>query len=101
MIRMGQPDEATRQKIIAKFDPMLPGQHQEQNRMIAELLAYLQAPSAATKIMALINKAPDNPYYGIQEWINPQQRQRQDGGNFDPTAPNIGVSQAQIAKQDA
>jgi glucose/arabinose dehydrogenase len=99
MIRMGRPSDDDAARVIARLDPLLPGQHQELNREVAEVLVYLEAPSAATKVMALLRTAPDNPYYGIQEWINPQQRQRQDRGEV--TGANIGIPQATLAKQDA
>ena len=99
MIRLGRPSDADTQRIIARFDKRLPAQHQEMNRELAEILVYLQAPSAATKVMALLRSAPDNPYYGVQEWINPQQRQRQDRGEV--TGPNLGIPQIALAKQDA
>jgi len=99
MIRLGQPSQADANRIIAKLDPYLPSQYQELNRELSEILIYLQAPTAATKVMALLRNAPDNPYFGIQEWINPQQRQRQDRGDVE--GPNIGVSQQTLARQDA
>jgi hypothetical protein len=98
MIRLGQPDAAAAARLIARFDPKLPANQQELSRELAELLVGLQAPSAPAKLLALIKNAPGTPYYGIQEWINPQQRIRQDRG--DVAGPNQGVSQAAIARQD-
>jgi hypothetical protein len=97
-IRLGPPDEEDRQRLIARLDPYLPATQRELNWELAEMLIYLEAPSAATKVMALLRDAPSAPYYGIQEWINPQMRQRQDRG--DVTGPNIGVSQAAMARQE-
>jgi glucose/arabinose dehydrogenase len=97
MIRLGAPDADDTQRLIARLDPLFPAANQELNMELAELLCYLQAPSAPAKVLALIKAAPGQPYYGIQEWINPQQRQRQDRG--DQTGANLGVSQAFIAKQ--
>lgn len=56
--RMGHPDEATRQKLIAKFDAVFPGQRREVNVEVAQLLVYLEAPSASTKITAMLASAP-------------------------------------------
>jgi hypothetical protein len=100
MIRLGMPDPADAQRLIARLDPYLPATQTELNRELSEVLIYLQAPSAAAKVMALLRNAPGEPYYGIQEWINPQQRQRQDGANFNPAAPNVGKSQASLMRQD-
>jgi hypothetical protein len=98
MIRLGMPEPAMAQRIIAKLDPHLPVNQRELDWELSEVLIYLQAPSAATKVMALLRTAPGAQYFGIQEWINPQQRQRQDRG--DVTGANIGISQATIAKQE-
>ena len=109
MIRLGRPDDATAQRLIAKFDPYLPTSQQELSRELAEILTYLQAPSVPAKLVALIRNAPGTPYFGIQEWINPQQRTRQPssqgGGRGAATpvtdyTPGLGISQASLAKQD-
>ncbi|MEN9662560.1 MAG: hypothetical protein RL324_1509 [Verrucomicrobiota bacterium] len=97
-IRMGAPAEATRQQLIAKFDPQLPSTQREMNWELAEMLVYLDAPSAVTKLMGLLRSAPTMPYYGIKEWINPQLRQRADRGTI--TGPNVGASNAFLAKQE-
>lgn len=56
--RFDRPDEATVQKLIAKLDPLFPAKTFEQNWLLCETLAYLQAPSAAAKGLALIAAAP-------------------------------------------
>jgi putative heme-binding domain-containing protein len=56
-IRLGHPDETARQRLIAKVDPLFPTQSQELNILLANLLVYLQTPSAAAKIMAAFRKA--------------------------------------------
>jgi hypothetical protein len=98
MIRLGMPEPAAARDVIARLDPQVPFGQMELDRELAEVLVYLQAPSAATKVMALLRNDSSAPYYGIKEWINPQQRQRQDRG--DVTGPNIGVPQAMLARQD-
>jgi hypothetical protein len=98
MIRLGMPDAEATKRLVASFDSRLPGIEDELNRMVAEVLAYLQAPSAPAKLMALLRNAPVAPHYGIQEWINPQQRVRQDRGEV--SGPNRGLSQQSLAKQD-
>lgn len=79
-IRMGPPDEATRLRLIAKFDPMLPTRMRELNQDLAEMLIYLQAPSAASKVMALMRTAPSTPFYAIPEYINAVGRPRASAG---------------------
>ena len=41
-IRMGPPEEATRQRIIARLDPLLPARQRELNSELSEVLIYLQ-----------------------------------------------------------
>ena len=55
--RFGNPDAATVAAIIAKLDPAYPADNFELNWLLTETLAYLQAPNAAAKGMALIAAA--------------------------------------------
>ncbi len=55
--RFGNPDAATVAAIIAKLDPAYPADNFELNWLLTETLAYLQAPDAAAKGMALIAAA--------------------------------------------
>lgn len=55
--RFGNPDDATVAAIIAKLDPSYPADNFELNWLLTETLAYLQAPTAAAKGMALIAAA--------------------------------------------
>ena len=55
--RFGNPDATTLAAIVAKLDPFYPAEHFELNWLLSETLAYLQAPSAAAKTMALIADA--------------------------------------------
>ncbi len=50
-------DEATRQKLIAKLDPLFPAKTRELNWLLCETLVYLQDPAAASKGIALIANA--------------------------------------------
>jgi len=97
MIRLGRPSDADVQRLIARLDPLFPATHEEMNMELAELLSYLNAPSAPAKILALIQNAPGQPYFGLREYINPELRQRRDRGNID--GPNLGVSNVFLAKQ--
>ena len=56
--RMGHPDEATRKQLIAKFDAVFPSQRREVNVEVAQILVYLEAPSAAKKISDMLANAP-------------------------------------------
>ncbi|MBP88995.1 MAG: heme-binding protein [Planctomycetaceae bacterium] len=57
-LRLGAPDEATRQKLIVKFDAAYPAKARELNSELAQMLVYLQAPSAAAKIVVALVAAP-------------------------------------------
>jgi hypothetical protein len=99
-IRLGTPDEATRQRLIAKFDPLLPSMQRELNWELSDMLAYLDAPSVPAKLMALLRNAPAAPaYFGIKEWSNQQLRQRQDQGGTNG-ANNLGRTQFSLQKQE-
>ena len=56
--RLGQPGEAARQRLIAKFDPLFPAQSRELNAELCQMLVYLETPGAATKLMAALRAAP-------------------------------------------
>ena len=58
-IRLGRPDEQACRRLIAKFDPLFPARAVEVDLLLAEILAYLQAPTAAAKIMAALREGPD------------------------------------------
>jgi len=88
-IRMGQPDEATRQRLVAKFDPYLPTNHREMNWELAEMLVYLQAESAPAKLVGLMETAPSIPFYPLREYVNPLLRARGTPGfTTEPNVPN-------------
>ena len=56
--RLGRPDEATRQRLIAKFDPLFPAASRELNAELCQMLVYLETPGAAAKLMAALRVAP-------------------------------------------
>jgi putative heme-binding domain-containing protein len=58
LIRLGQLDEAQRKRLIAKFDPLFPANQTELDELLARLLIYLEAPSAAQKVVAAMRAAP-------------------------------------------
>jgi putative heme-binding domain-containing protein len=44
--------------LIARFDPLFPAEGRDLNVMLANVLVFLQSPSAAAKTMALLQQAP-------------------------------------------
>ncbi len=57
-LRLGRPDESTRQALIGRFDGVFPAASRELNSELAQLLVYLQAPGAADKTIQLLEQAP-------------------------------------------
>ena len=55
--RLGAPSEATRQRLIARFDPLFPAATRDLNIQLANLLVYLQSPAIAPKAMAALRRA--------------------------------------------
>jgi hypothetical protein len=95
-IRLGQPDSETGRRVAAKFDPHFPANYRELNWELAEILTYLQAPSAAAKMMALLRtagSAPVGSFYPLHEYINPLMRARNTPGS------SGGERNAVLAKQ--
>ncbi|MCD6051649.1 MAG: heme-binding protein [Verrucomicrobia bacterium] len=58
LVRFGQPDTATTQRIIAKLDPLFPAENFPLNWMLCETLVAVQSPTIAAKGMAAIKSAP-------------------------------------------
>jgi len=56
--RLGHPDEAARARLIARFEPLFPSGSRELDAELAPMLVYLEAPTAASKIVASLTKAP-------------------------------------------
>jgi len=56
--RLGRPDAAARQRLIAKFDPLFPAPSRELNAELCQMLVYLETPSAAAKLMTALRAAP-------------------------------------------
>ena len=48
--RMGEPDEATASKLVAKLDPLFPSNSDRVNRELAQLLVYLKSPTIVGKV---------------------------------------------------
>jgi putative heme-binding domain-containing protein len=56
--RFGRPDDAVASRLIERLDPHYPARSRELNTELIQVLAYLQAPSAAAKTVALLERAP-------------------------------------------
>jgi putative heme-binding domain-containing protein len=58
MVRFGKPSPQVVDKIIAQLDSKFPAKRYEMNWLLCETLAFLEAPSAVPKGIALLMKAP-------------------------------------------
>jgi putative heme-binding domain-containing protein len=57
-VRMGRPDEPTRQRAIARFDAHFPSANRLLNAELCQMLVYLEAPDVAGKSLKLLADAP-------------------------------------------
>jgi len=57
-VRLGPPTADQREALIQKFDVVFPAKAYPLNSELAQMLVYLQAPSAASIIVAQLKKAP-------------------------------------------
>jgi putative heme-binding domain-containing protein len=55
--RLGEPDLAWRARLVGKFDPHFPSGSRHLNAELAQMLVYLDASDAATKIMAALKSS--------------------------------------------
>ncbi|VTS01706.1 c-type cytochrome [Tuwongella immobilis] len=58
LIRLGKLDDSARTKLIAKLDGIYPTKKRLVDVELANLMVFLQAPTAAAKTVALLNDAP-------------------------------------------
>lgn len=57
-IRLGAPDDATRQALISKLDPLYPAQSGPLNRELVQMLVYLESPTIVEKAVTQLGQAP-------------------------------------------
>jgi putative heme-binding domain-containing protein len=57
-IRLGRPETAMSEKLIGRFDQLFPAKRPELDMLLSHLLIYLEAPSAAAKVVAALRAAP-------------------------------------------
>jgi putative heme-binding domain-containing protein len=57
-VRMGPPDDRTRQRLMHRLDAAFPARGRELNAELCQMLVYLQSPTVAIKTLPLLNSAP-------------------------------------------
>lgn len=65
LTRHGRPDATRSEQLSNKFEKLFPGETPEQSYELAQFLAYFEAPSAATRLMAKLRSAGS-----MQEQLN-------------------------------
>jgi putative heme-binding domain-containing protein len=58
LIRLGKPNEGERHDLIGELDPRFPTSRPELDEQLSHLLIYLEAPDAASKVVAALRRAP-------------------------------------------
>ena len=57
-VRMGRPDDLTRERLIARLDSHYPAHDQRLNAELCQTLVYLEAPTVVRKTLKLLAEAP-------------------------------------------
>ncbi len=58
LIRGGKPDDETQKRLGSRFDRLFPTKHPPTDMLLARLLIYLEAPTAAAKVIEALQAAP-------------------------------------------
>ncbi|QHT67482.1 c-type cytochrome [Rhodocytophaga rosea] len=58
--RMGKPEGAAKDKVVAHINPHYPGKTNAINRSLSKVLVYIEAPGAVEKTLALLENAKDD-----------------------------------------
>ena len=59
--RMGKPDGAVKDQVVAYLNPQYPAKTNALNRSLSKVLVYIEAPGATEKTLALLAQAKDDP----------------------------------------
>lgn len=57
-IRLGEPDDETRREAIEALDPLFPADTASENRLLSQLLIFLDAPGIVSRILGRLEAAP-------------------------------------------
>ena len=61
IFRMGKPEGAVKDQVVAYLDPRFPSSSNELNRVLAKVLVHIGAPTSVEKTVALLTSAKDEP----------------------------------------
>lgn len=57
-IRLGEPEDPLREKLVAKFDPLFPSSSDRLDKELSNLLVYLRSPTIIHKAVTLMGQPP-------------------------------------------
>ncbi len=86
-IRLGEPAEGWRQKLLDKLDPLYPASYLEANNELVQLLVYLRSPNVVTKTLALMDNLGPEP---IPDWSELAKRNDRYGGTVQRMLDDMG-----------
>ncbi len=88
--RTGEPNEATRQKVIAKIDATFPAADDFLNRELCRMLSYLQAPGIVARTLTLMDSAGPSP---APDWLALAKRNAHYGRTVEEMIANLPPAQ--------
>ncbi len=88
--RHGRPDEATRNRVIAKIDASFPAENDGLNRELCRMLAYLEAPGIVSRTLALMDSAGPTP---APDWLELAKRNASYGKTVAEMIANLPPAQ--------
>ena len=88
--RSGEPDERTRQKVLAKIDARFPTADDYLNRELCRMLSYLQAPGIVARTLTLMDSAGPSP---APDWLDLAKRNANYGKTVEAMIANLPPAQ--------
>ena len=88
--RFGQPDEASRARVLAKIDSSFPADSDVMNRELCRILSYLQAPAIVPRTLALMDSAGPTP---APDWLELAKRNANYGKTVEEMIANLPPTQ--------
>jgi len=92
-IRLGEPDEEIRQRLVAKLSPFYPSATRSYpiNAELSQLLVYLRDPAVVKKTLALMDRlGPES----VPDWVDLTSRSDLYGGTIQSMMSNMPPTQA-------
>ena len=88
--RHGPPDDAARQKVLAKIDASFPANDDFLDRELCRMLSYLQAPAIVARTLTLMDTAGPSP---APDWLSLAKRNANYGKTVEEMIANLPPAQ--------